>query len=59
MAEKKVKVLSKEAIIESMLMNYGNFSKDASGCMGLEERLNVANASMNILYNCIKELAKE
>ena len=57
MAEKKAKP-SKLKLIEEKLINFGNFSKDASGPLGIEERLNIANRSVNILMECILELAK-
>lgn len=58
MAEKK-KSGPDKAVINQHLSQLGFFSKDASGPLGMEERMNIASYNVHIFKEIIKELIKE
>lgn len=59
MAEKKLKSGPDKAVINQLLSQLGYFSKDASGPLGIEERLNIASYNVHVLKQIITELIKE
>jgi hypothetical protein len=57
MAEKKSG--PNKAVVNQYLSQLGFFSKDTSGPLGMEERLNIASYNVHIFKEIIKELIKE